>query len=395
MDVLELLGRNKMLFNEDLRTFYSELSTKIKGSKILVIGGAGTIGHATTMELFKFEPKQIYVVDISENNLVELVRDIRSSLGYGSTEFKTFAIDCGSVEFEAFVESERYFDYIFNLSAMKHVRSEKDAYSLMRMQTVNILNTNKILKTAKRLGVKKYFCVSTDKSANPINMMGASKRIMEMFLTRPDVCIDVSMARFANVAFSDGSLLYSFDQRFAKQQPVVAPDDIWRYFITAREAGQLCLISAMLGEHRNIFFPKIENNLEPISLKDIAEKYVRSHGFEPFECSTESEARSKVEELKSVGKWPCYFSSTNTTGEKLIEEFYTETEAVSMGKFVSIGVIENTASQETELLNFFEKTIEDLRDSGQWTKHDILRLYSILLPKFDHIETGKFLDDKM
>lgn len=280
MDVLELLGRNKMLFNEDLRTFYSELSAKKKGSKILVIGGAGTIDHATTMELFKFEPKQIYVVDISENNLVELVRDIRSSLGYGSTELKTFAIDCGSVEFEAFVESERYFDYIFNLSAMKHVRSEKDAYSLMRMQTVNTLNTNKILKIAKRLGVKKYFCVSTDKSANPVNMMGASKRII-MFLTRPDVCADVSMARFANVAFSDGSLLYSFDQRFAKKQPVVAPDDIWRYFITAREAGQLCLMPAMLGEHRNIFYQRLKITLSQshsrILLKNTSGATVSNH----------------------------------------------------------------------------------------------------------------------
>ena len=234
MDILGMVGRSKDLFESDLVNTENYLQEKVSDSKFLVIGGAGSIGQAVTQEIFKRDPKVLHVVDTSENNMVELVRDLRSTVGYGSGDFKSFALDCGSVEFEALIQNEGPYDYVFNLSALKHVRSEKDPYTLMRMIMVNVFNTVKTLRIAKEMGAKKYFCVSTDKAANPVNMMGASKRIMEMFLMRESLTQEISMARFANVAFSDGSLLHGFNQRFAKKQPFTAPNDVRRYFVTPK-----------------------------------------------------------------------------------------------------------------------------------------------------------------
>ena len=247
MNILSLIGRESELFNEDIADNSSQLKSLLKNSKFLVIGGSGSIGQAVTNEIFKRDPKALHVVDISENNMVELVRDLRSTIGYGSGEFKTFAVDCGSIEFEALMHREGPYDYIFNLSALKHVRSEKDPFTLMRMIIVNIFNTLKTAQIARETGTKKYFCVSTDKAANPVNMMGASKRIMEMFLMRESITQDISMARFANVAFSDGSLLHGFNQRFTKKQPFSAPNDVRRYFVTPQESGELCLLSGLLA----------------------------------------------------------------------------------------------------------------------------------------------------
>ncbi len=238
--ILELIGRTKELFQEDIQTYEKELSKIVSNSTFLVIGGAGSIGQAVTKEIFKRNPKKLHVVDISENNMVELVRDIRSSFGYINGDFQTFALDIGSSEYDAFIKSDGKYDYVLNLSALKHVRSEKDPFTLMRMIETNIFNTDKTLQQSIENGTKKYFCVSTDKAANPVNMMGASKRIMEMFVNRRSKQIDVSMARFANVAFSDGSLLHGFNQRIQKNQPIVAPNDIKRYFVTPQESGELC-----------------------------------------------------------------------------------------------------------------------------------------------------------
>ena len=233
MDVLKLIGRTETLFRNDISVHNTELNELVSKNRFLVIGGAGSIGQAVTKEIFKRKPLALDIVDISENNMVELVRDIRSTLGYIDGDFRTFAIDCGGKEFEALMNASDGYDYILNLSALKHVRSEKDPYTLMRLIQVNILNTIKTLCIARDMNVKKYFCVSTDKAANPVNMMGASKRIMEMFLMRESEKIKISTARFANVAFSDGSLLHGFNQRFAKQQPIAAPSDIKRYFVTS------------------------------------------------------------------------------------------------------------------------------------------------------------------
>ena len=395
MNVLEVIGRDEELFGTDIESFSEELNDTVAKSKFLVVGGAGSIGQAVTREIFKRQSKVLHVVDISENNMVELVRDLRSTVGYGSGEFKTFAVDCGSVEFDALVKEEGPYDYVFNLSALKHVRSEKDPYTLMRMIMVNVFNTVKTLQLAKEMGAKKYFCVSTDKAANPVNMMGASKRIMEMFLMRESLSQDISMARFANVAFSDGSLLHGFNQRFTKKQPFSAPNDVRRYFVTPQESGELCLLSGLLGNNRDIFFPKLSEKLHLITFSEIAERYLRERGYEPFECKSEDEAREMTEELIASKQWPCYFFKSDTTGEKDFEEFFTENENLDMKRFDSLGVIKNQPDFDEVKLNDFMHGIENLREKGTWTKDDIVKLYFGLLPEFAHKETGKYLDQRM
>ena len=395
MKVLPLIGRTSELFESDLIVLERKIRSIIIGSRFLVIGAAGSIGQAVSKELFRRNPKVLHVVDISENNMVELVRDIRSTEGYGSGEFKTFSIDCGSVEFEALMKNEGPYDYIFNLSALKHVRSEKDPYTLMRMISVNVFNTIKTLRLAKEMGAKKYFCVSTDKAANPVNMMGASKRIMEMFLMRESLTQEISMARFANVAFSDGSLLHGFNQRFAKKQPFSSPNDVRRYFVTPQESGELCLLSGLLGDNRDIFFPKLSEKLHLITFSEIAVRYLRERGYEPYECESENEARDRAEELRAKKQWPCYFFKSDTTGEKDFEEFFTDNEDLDMERFETVGVIKNQSDFDEAKLDDFMDGIEDLRKKGTWTKDDIVKLYFGLLPEFAHKETGKYLDQRM
>jgi len=395
MKILPLIGRSVELFGDDIKNEAASITNVIAGSSFLVIGGAGSIGQAVTREIFKRDPKALHVVDISENNMVELVRDIRSTVGYGSGEFKTFAVDCGSVEFEALMKHEGPYDYFFNLSALKHVRSEKDPYTLMRMIMVNVFNTVKTLRMAKEMGAKKYFCVSTDKAANPVNMMGASKRIMEMFLMRESLTQEISMARFANVAFSDGSLLHGFNQRFTKKQPFSAPNDVRRYFVTPQESGELCLLSGLLGRNRDIFFPKLSEKLHLITFSEIAVRYLRERGYEPYECKSEHEARDRAEELIANKQWPCYFFKSDTTGEKDFEEFFTDAEDLDMERFETVGVIRNEPEYDEAKLNEFMRGIEALRAKGTWSKEDIVKLYFSLLPEFAHKETGKYLDQKM
>jgi FlaA1/EpsC-like NDP-sugar epimerase len=395
MDYLSLIGRDSELFEADLSANNDVLADVVENSRFLVIGGAGTIGQAVTCEIFKRNPKVLHVVDISENNMVELVRDIRSTMGYGVGDFKTFAIDCGGPEFEAMMSSHGPYDYVFNLSALKHVRSEKDPFTLMRMIVVNIFNTVKTLRLAKESGAKKYFCVSTDKAANPVNMMGASKRIMEMFLMRESLTQNISMARFANVAFSDGSLLHGFNQRFAKRQPFSAPNDVRRYFVTPQESGELCLLSGLLGVNRDIFFPKLSEKLHLITFSEIARKYLRQQGYEAYECKSEDEARDRVEELINKKQWPCYFFKSDTTGEKDFEEFFTDNEDLDMTRFDAVGVIQNEAHFDEQKLNDFMDGIAGLREHGMWSKEDIVKLYFGLLPEFAHKETGKYLDQRM
>jgi len=393
--ILSLIGRNKELLQNDIAAHSKELKTIISSSSFLVIGGAGSIGQAVTKEIFKRNPKKLHVVDISENNMVELVRDIRSSLGYIDGEFKTFALDVGSDIYDAFIKSDGKYDYILNLSALKHVRSEKDPFTLMRMIDVNIFNTDKTLQQAIENGTKKYFCVSTDKAANPVNMMGASKRIMEMFVHQKSQEIEVSMARFANVAFSDGSLLHGFNQRIEKNQPIVAPHDIKRYFVTPQESGELCLMSCIFGENRDIFFPKLSEELHLISFADIAVKYLESKGYEPYLCQSEEEARELAKTLPSQGKWPCLFTSSDTTGEKDFEEFFTDKEILDLKRFENLGIIKNQLDFDASLLKTFEETIQDLKTKQLWKKEEIVDLFFQMIPNFGHKETGKYLDGKM
>lgn len=397
-DILTLVGRSKPLFENDISKIEAKISDIVHNSRFLVIGGAGTIGSAICRELFDRDPKVIHVVDISENNMVELVRDIRSSKGYGTGEFATYALDCGSDIFNTFISDQIKriggYDYIFNTSALKHVRSEKDPYTLMRMIDTNIFNTDSTMKMAEEMGAKKYFCVSTDKAANPVNMMGASKRIMEMFLNRRSESMPVSTARFANVAFSDGSLLYGFNRRIEKNQPLSAPCDVKRYFVTPKESGQLCLMSCLTGENRDIYFPKLDEELNLVTFSSIAERYLENLGYEPVHCSTEQEARDRVFELKAHHKYPVYFFESDTTGEKDFEEFYTEKELLDMERFESIGVIQNKLDYNGALLDEFERAIISFRKRS-WSKAEIVELFNKMIPDFNHLETGKYLDSKM
>ncbi|MBE0514838.1 UDP-N-acetylglucosamine 4,6-dehydratase [Sulfurimonas sp.] len=392
---LKLIGREKELFLDDIQKHENKLSDIVSNSSFLVIGGAGSIGQAVTKEIFKRHPKKLHVVDISENNMVELVRDIRSSFGYINGDFQTFALDVGSVEYDAFIKADGKYDYVLNLSALKHVRSEKDPFTLMRMCDVNIFNTDKTLAQSIENGVKKYFCVSTDKAANPVNMMGASKRIMEMFVMRKSKQINVSMARFANVAFSDGSLLHGFNQRLEKNQPIVAPNDIKRYFVTPQESGELCLMSCIFGENRDIFFPKLSEDLHLITFADIAVKYLKEKGYEPYLCRDEDEARELSKTLPAEGKWPCLFTASDTTGEKDFEEFFTDKETLDMNRFENLGIIKNEAIFDEELLNEFRDKISSMKTNREWTKEQIVELFFKMIPDFGHKETGKYLDGKM
>lgn len=395
MNILDLIGRNEKLFFEDIFKHEKELSEIVKSSNFLVIGGAGSIGQAVTKEIFKRNPKKLHVVDISENNIVELVRDIRSSFGYIKGDFQVFALDVNSVEFDTYFEANTPFDYVLNLSALKHVRSEKDQYTLMRMFKVNILNTDKTIKQSIEKGVKKYFCVSTDKAANPANLMGASKRIMEMLLIQNSEKIKISTARFANVAFSDGSLLHGFNQRIQKLQPIVAPNDVKRYFLTPQESGELCLMATIFGDNRDIFFPKLNENLHQVSFSDIAVKYIISQGYEPQICSSEEEARDLIKILPSQGKWPCIFSKSDTTGEKDYEEFYTENEIIDLNKYKNLGIVKNSLNYDPLKISFFQNSISEMQKSGVWTKDHLVNLCFYMIPDFKYIEKGKYLDSKM
>ncbi|MFZ9028455.1 MAG: UDP-N-acetylglucosamine 4,6-dehydratase [Crocinitomicaceae bacterium] len=394
-DILRVIGRKEELFTTDIDRYEGELRRRISSSSFLVLGGAGSIGQAVTKEIFKRNPQKLHVVDISENNLVELVRDLRSSIGYIDGDFKTFALDIGSVEFNAFMKVDGKFDYVLNLSALKHVRSEKDPYTLMRMIDVNILNTIKTIRQAADGGAKKYFCVSTDKAANPVNMMGASKRIMELFLKKHSNNIAISTARFANVAFSDGSLLHGFNQRLDKNQPIVAPSDVDRYFVTPKESGELCLMSCMFGENGDTFFPQENDSFKLTPLKDVALRFLDLKKLAPVVCETEDEARNYFSNQADMNSWACFFPASDTTGEKPFEEFFTATETIDLETFKGFGVIKNTQEFDDQKLNRFLNRIQELRDQLHWTKSEIVELFLELLPEFEHEEKGKYLDSKM
>jgi FlaA1/EpsC-like NDP-sugar epimerase len=396
---LKLIGRDEQLFREDLSRHGSDIDALVRGASFLVVGGAGSIGSAVVRELFRRDPAVLHVIDTSENGLAELVRDLRASLGYIKGDFHAYCFDALGSEFDAFTSSLRSnackYDYVLNFSALKHVRSEKDPFTLMRMIDVNVFLTCKLKDFADKINAKKFFCVSTDKAANPVNMMGASKRIMEMFLSDNPSATPVSTARFANVAFSDGSLPQAWTQRLAKQQPIAAPNDVKRYFVTPQESAYLCLFSILQGADREIFFPKLSPRLHLITFSSMAERYLQSLGWEPYICETEDEARDRVGELSEKHQWPCFFFASDTTGEKDFEEFYTDAESVQWERYHEIAVVENTSCVDSEKLRHFSNLICEMRKNMNWTKEGIISAFDEILPNFAHKETGKSLDNRM
>ena len=393
----EIIGRKKQLFESEIKKREKEILEVIGGSKILVIGGAGSIGQAVCNEVYKRYPKELNVVDISENNLVELVRDLRSQDLEHFSPLRTFAIDFASKEFEMMLAEYGPYDYVFNLSAMKHVRSEKDPYTLMRMLDVNIFNTVNSINLLRSTEIKKYFYVSTDKATNPVNLMGASKRVAEMYLCQLSEQITISSSRFANVAFSDGSLLHGFENRLKKRQPMSLPLDVKRYFITQEEAGQLCMLSAIFGENRDIFFPQMDDELELTSFKDICTRFLNEHGFEPIYFDNENEARKKMHLIEVEKKYPVHIFKSDTSGEKKFEEFYSVSDELGISDFENIGIVKMPLLGENLKLKLknFEEQMEKIKASDVWQKSQIVNQISNLLPSFNHIETGKNLDQRM
>ena len=395
-DFLNILGRKNHLFSSDIKSCTREIDEIVKSSSFLVIGAGGSIGQSVSKQIFLRNPKKLHCLDINENSLVELVRDLRSSTGYIEGDFKTYVIDIGSQYYESLLIDQGPYDYVLNLSALKHVRNEKDVYSLMRMIETNIIFTQSSLNKAIKHKTKKYFSVSTDKATNPENLMGASKRIMEMCLSSSGNEIDISSARFANVAFSDGSLLHGFTERIRKNQPIAAPNDIQRYFITPQESGELCLLSTLFGKSIDIFFPKFNPDLHLQKFSSLAVRYLDYLGYEPYLCNSEDEARSKIKDTQAKKIWPCYFSKTNTTGEKDCEEFFSESDKVNLSIYESIGIIEQSEfEQNASKVQEFIHAYNSLKESKNYIKEDIIEIFKICLPELNHEEKEKNLDQKM
>ena len=394
MNILSVIGRNQSLFDKDVQFCEAQIKELVFCSRFLVLGGGGTIGQAVVKEIIKRQPNKLHVVDINENNLAELVRDIRSSFDQITGDFKTFALDIGSPIYDAFIANDGAYDYVLNLSALKHVRSEKDPYTLMRMVEVNILNTEKTILQSIKCGVKKYFCVSTDKAANPVNLMGASKRIMEKVLMQRSHELVISTARFANVAFSDGSLLYGFSQRIQKNQPLAGPNDTSRFFVTPQESGELCLMSCLFGENRDIFFPVLSAEDDMLTFVDIAINYLKELGYKPHFCSSEDEARAFMLK-RPTDSWPCFFAPSDTTGEKAYEEFYMPNEDLNFTRFSGIGIVKNKLPEKSNTTANFIHRVENLIKDRQWSKSDLVHEFQLLLPEFNYEDKGKYLDSKM
>lgn len=391
---LRILGRSHSLFDRDLLKFEKQISEIVEDSRFLVIGGGGTIGQAVTKELFIRKAKSLHVVDLSENYLVELVRDLRSSHGYIVEDFNTHALDCGCDTFKDFMSNGRY-DYVLNLSAMKHVRSENCPFSMMRMLRVNVINTLHTYQYAKEFGAKKYFCVSTDKAANPANFMGATKRAMELALMRKNAGLAITGARFANVAFSNGSLLEGFRYRIDKRQPLSMPDDVERFFVTQRESGIICLFATILGGSNQIFFPFNDEEMKLTKFTQIATNFLALIGKEPVFCHSETEARDLISQLDLDKQWPVNLFHSDTAGEKPFEEFYTDREEIEYGDFGDLATIQfNSDKTEKEIQNFLQN-VRDVDLSNTNARRELLMILKNFVPSFEHVDSDKFLNSRM
>ena len=393
-DTLKIIGRENFLFEEEESQYKELISKEIEATSFLIIGGAGSIGRSVVKELIKLKAKRVHVVDINENNLTELIREIRSSDIDIKSDLKTYVLDMGSPEFYNFFNSNSPYDFVFNLSALKHVRSEKDPYTLMRMMRVNILNVEFLSELLPQRGSKRFFSVSTDKAVNPVNLMGASKRVMELLLISKMDNLRVSSARFVNVAFSEGSLLWGFLRRIEKDQPIAVPKGIKRYFITLDESALFCILTAILAESGEIFTMKLEK-LRPVPLVDIAVRLLEFYGFQPFFTEDEKEAKSKVRELIKAKKWPIYLSPPDTTGEKELEELYSESEKVDHQRFKNLSVVLPDKSYADSISPQIIQGLKSLIERKNWTREEIIDLFKTYLPEFNHSDTGKFLDERM
>ncbi|HOT34498.1 MAG TPA: UDP-N-acetylglucosamine 4,6-dehydratase [Rhodoglobus sp.] len=389
-------GRRSSLFGDDLAAHESQLRAGIEGKSVLVIGGAGTIGSSFIRALLPFHPARLVVVDISENGLTELTRDLRSTAGqYVPADFLTYPISFGDAVFERMLRAEGPFDIVAHFAAHKHVRSEKDRYSIEAMLENNVLSTARLLDLLLESPPEHFFCVSTDKAANPANVMGASKKLMEEAVLAYAAELPATTARFANVAFSNGSLPAGFLERLAKHQPLSAPSDVLRYFVSPEESGQLCLLACITGEPGDIFFPRLEQP-QMLTFSSIADALLERLGYEAVQCASEDEARALAASLGPEDtRWPVYYFTSDTSGEKGFEEFYTNTETVDWERFTALGVVKGRTSQNVAGIRQLGSDLRGLFAQPELSKEEIVAVLTRLVPTFHHVETGRSLDQKM
>ena len=391
-----ITNRPQSMFLQDIEANKETLKAEIEGKSVLVIGGAGTIGSSYIRAVLPFKPSKLVVVDISENGLTELTRDLRSTYNmYVPQDYRTYPLNLADPIFEKIFRNEGGFDIVANFSAHKHVRSEKDQYSVEALIENNVLKARKLMDLLVEMPPKHFFCVSTDKAANPVNIMGCSKKVMEEMIMSYSKQFKITTARFANVAFSNGSLLAGFIDRMMKHQPLSSPNDVKRYFVSPDESGQICMLACMLGKTGEIFFPKLGEE-QMMKFSTICDDFLTSLGYKIKYCNSEEEARKFASEMpEDADTYPVYYFSSDTTGEKGYEEFYIEGEQLNMERFSSLGVIENYPCRDkNEILSFFEE-METLFKRNDFKKEEIVSLLKTFIPNFEHEEKGKNLDQKM
>lgn len=387
--------RNESLFLKDIEANKDLLSLKIKDKSVLVIGGAGTIGSSYIKAILKFEPRRLYVVDTNENGLTELTRDLRSNKNqFVPEDYKTYPMSFADDVFKKMFVNEGPFEIVANFAAHKHVRSEKDKYSIEAMIENNVIKAKAFLDLLLKHKPEHFFCVSTDKAANPVNVMGASKKLMEEVIMAYSKDMQITTARFANVAFSNGSLLQGYLERLIKKQPISCPADVKRFFVSPEESGQICMLACMLGKSGDIFFPKLDEE-EMVYFNTITEDFFNAMGRKTKHCSDEIEAKDLALKLTENDPYPVHYFKSDTSGEKLYEEFYTEKDILDMTTFQSLGVVKNAKKESIETINSTLATLSELMNSGKYDKSDIVNLLKQYIPDFEHIETGKSLDQKM
>ena len=388
--------RAESMFAADIETNRDRLTAEIKGRKVCVIGGAGSIGSSFIKAVLRFEPKSVVVVDLNENGLAELVRDVRSTNGlYVPDEFRCYTLNFADPIFTRIFREEKGFDIVANFSAHKHVRSEKDKYSVQALIENNDIKAKKLMDLLCEFPPKHFFCVSTDKAANPVNIMGASKRIMEDLVMAYNKFFKVTTARFANVAFSNGSLPDGWIHRLQKKQPLAAPSDVKRYFVSPEESGQICMLACILGKGGEVFFPKLGED-QMLTFSSICDDFVKAEGFTKKECISDAEAKQYASDMSYEGTtYPVVYFKSDTTGEKAYEEFYVPGEKIDMKRFQALGVVEQTTRHDMGEVNVFFEKLEKLFANPDFTKAEVVNAIREFIPNFEHEEKGKNLDQKM
>jgi FlaA1/EpsC-like NDP-sugar epimerase len=387
--------REKSFFSNDLIDNKEKLIKEIKGKSILVIGGAGTIGSSYIKAALRYHPSELIVVDTNENGLTELTRTLRSDSNIIVPEsYLTYPMSFNSDVFYKMLKKHGSFDIIANFAAHKHVRSEKDSFSIEAMIKNNVLDAKQFLDYLKLNKPSHFFCVSTDKAANPVNVMGASKKLMENVIMSYSNDIKITTARFANVAFSNGSLLYGYIERLLQRQPISCPSDVKRFFVSPEESGEICLLTCILGNSGDIYFPKLNEN-QLVNFKSITEDFFNYLKKEIKICKSEKEAKEIALNLSDNSSYPIYFFKTDTSGEKLYEEFYTSEDEVNFDLYESIGVVTNSLKPSFSEMELTINEIGTLFKRESYSKEDVIEIMNKILPNFNHIETGKTLDQKM